>query len=72
MRCSSLSSSAVSACLVASLVWMNGWLAAAEPARAAGAKWESLFDGKTLGGWKPSEFGGTDDIEVEDGRLING
>ncbi len=72
MRCSSLSYSAVSACLVAGFAWMNGLLGAAEPASTADAKWESLFDGKTLGGWKPSEFGGTDDIEVEDGRLIIG
>jgi hypothetical protein len=31
---------------------------------------KSLFDGKTLAGWKKTAFGGEGDVEVDDGRLI--
>ena len=30
----------------------------------------SLFDGKTLGKWKPTKFGGEGEVEVKDGQLI--
>lgn len=33
-------------------------------------KWESLFDGKSLAGWKVAEFGGEGEIEVKDGAII--
>jgi hypothetical protein len=36
----------------------------------ADAKWQSLFDGKTLGKWKPTEFGGQGESVVEDGKLL--
>jgi len=33
--------------------------------------WSSLFDGKTMNGWKAADFGGTgDEVSVEEGRLI--
>ncbi len=32
--------------------------------------WESLFDGKTLEGWKDSDFGGGGTCKVKDGLLI--
>lgn len=35
-----------------------------------GAAWKPLFDGKTLAGWKKTEFGGSLDARVEDGKLI--
>jgi hypothetical protein len=42
--------------------------------RAAGAEkepaWTSLFDGKTLGEWKKTAFGGEGDVEVKDGRIV--
>ena len=41
-------------------------LAADEP------KWQPLFDGKTLDGWKVVEFGGDGDVEVKDGQVILG
>ena len=46
-----------------------------EPAEAAEsvkaeAEGKSLFDGKSLTGWKKIEFGGSGDIEVEDGEII--
>ncbi|HUY92954.1 MAG TPA: DUF1080 domain-containing protein [Pirellulales bacterium] len=44
----------------------------AEPPKADVPKWESLFDGKSLGGWKSSEFGGSGELEVEDGKLVIG
>lgn len=33
-------------------------------------KWETLFDGKTLAGWKRTEFGGGGEASVEDGFLV--
>jgi len=33
-------------------------------------KWISLFDGKDLGHWKPTEFGGQGESKVEDGNLL--
>jgi hypothetical protein len=36
----------------------------------AAAKWESLFDGKTLGRWKATDFGGQGESKVEDGNLV--
>jgi hypothetical protein len=34
------------------------------------AKWKSLFDGKTLKGWKSTNFGGEGDVEVKDGAIV--
>jgi hypothetical protein len=36
----------------------------------AEAKWQSLFDGKELGHWKPTDFGGQGESKVEDGNLV--
>ncbi len=33
-------------------------------------KWISLFDGKTLNGWKITDFGGQGDVYVKDGQII--
>jgi hypothetical protein len=41
-------------------------------AEAAADKWKSLFDGKTLAGWKISKFGGEGPVTVEDGRILLG
>lgn len=43
--------------------------AAAEPP-AKGDPLQSLFDGKTLDGWKKTRFGGEADVEVKDGRIV--
>jgi hypothetical protein len=32
--------------------------------------WESLFDGKSLGKWKKTEFGGEGDVTIEDGEIV--
>jgi hypothetical protein len=37
---------------------------AAEPA------WQPLFDGKSLSGWKVTDFGGEGEVRVEDGQII--
>jgi hypothetical protein len=37
---------------------------------AAKGKWKSLFDGKSLAGWKVPNFGTQGDVEVEDGQII--
>src|SRR6185436_8655928 len=33
-------------------------------------KWTALFDGKSLDGWKITEFGGQGDVEAVDGRMV--
>jgi len=46
---------------------------AAAPAAEKNADgWISLFDGKTLKGWKKSDFGGDGKIEVKDGTIVLG
>jgi hypothetical protein len=44
------------------------------PAPTASAEaeppWKSLFDGKTLAGWKIASFGGHGEVEVKDGRIL--
>jgi hypothetical protein len=50
-------------------------LQADEPKTAAQAAspeaaWQSLFDGKSLAGWKITDFGGEGEIEVKDGQII--
>jgi len=42
---------------------------AAPPGGPAAAEWRSLFDGKMLGAWKQSGYGGADDTEVVDGVI---
>ena len=44
-------------------------LRADEPQATAGG-WQSLFDGKTLAGWKVTDFGGEGEVTVEDGQII--
>ena len=53
---------------------LSGNFAFAEPpATAAKPKepqWKSLFDGKELGKWKSTDFGGQGEVKVEKGELI--
>ncbi len=49
--------------------------AASPKAPAAEGKkstWKSLFDGKTLKGWKSPEFGGEGKVEIKDGAMVLG
>jgi len=54
---------------------------AAEPSKPAGPTapaaaadteppWKSLFDGKTMAGWKIAPFGGHGEVEVKDGQIL--
>jgi hypothetical protein len=43
-------------------------LAAQEPKAAVG--WTALFDGKTLAGWKVTDFGGEGDVLVKEGEIV--
>ena len=51
--------------LLAALSSGAGALAADQQAAAT-----SLFDGKSLGDWKKTAFGGEGDVEVNDGRIM--
>lgn len=44
-------------------------LAPATGEESKASKWKPLFDGKTLEGWKITNFGGEGDVEVEDGVI---
>lgn len=43
------------------------WIGAAEPPKA---EWQALFDGKSLTGWKLTDFGGHGEVKVENGSII--
>src|SRR5262247_2068084 len=43
---------------------------AAPPDSAKAVEWKSLFDGKTLAGWKVTDFAGRGEVNVKDGRII--
>jgi hypothetical protein len=45
---------------------------AAKPAVADADGWKSLFDGKSLKGWKPTNFIGKGKVEVKDGCILLG
>jgi hypothetical protein len=53
-------------------VVLPGLLAACSSAPSGGeeAGWTSLFDGKGLGSWKKTEYGGEGEVSVEDGCLV--
>lgn len=44
----------------------------AAPREKAAKNWLSLFDGKSLEGWKITKFGGEGDVEVKEGRIVLG
>lgn len=44
--------------------------AAPKAADKPDVKWQSLFDGKTMTGWKPTEFGTGGEILVEKGQMV--
>lgn len=44
-----------------------------EPAKKEAAEkenWQSLFDGKTLEGWKVTDFGGQGEVSIKEGQII--
>lgn len=42
------------------------------PAAPPEAAWRALFDGKSIDGWKVTEFGGRGEVTVEDGTIVLG
>jgi len=56
--------SCLPACL-AILMFFHGAVSAADE-----PNWKPLFDGKTLKGWKITNFGGEGDVAVKDGQII--
>ena len=44
--------------------------AAAPSAPFEGEGWESLFDGRSLAGWRETKFSGRGEVQVEDGLLL--
>jgi hypothetical protein len=47
-------------------------IAPAEPPNAQGkhAAWKSMFDGRSLDGWKKTQFGGEGEVTVNDARIV--
>ena len=45
-------------------------LGLATPILAAEPAWKSLFDGRTLKGWKATKFGGEGEVDVKDGQIV--
>jgi hypothetical protein len=45
-------------------------LAPTLPLRAMAQEWEPLFDGRSLGRWRPSNFGGDGEVHVEAGAIV--
>ena len=43
---------------------------ASSAAAAAAASWKSLFDGKSLAGWKITDFAGHGEVLVKDGKIL--
>ncbi len=59
------------ACIVLTLAVLGGSRALGiENATPAPGAWRPLFDGKSLEGWKKTEFGGEGEVRIEDGKLI--
>jgi hypothetical protein len=51
------------------LAMAAGWTSAEEPTAAAAETWRPLFDGRALGDWKPTAFGGGAEPRVVDGAI---
>lgn len=54
------------------MLWNQGPhpTAQAEPPAGDASAWKSLFDGKTLDGWKIPQFGGEGKVYVEDDKIV--
>jgi hypothetical protein len=56
--------------LALSLLCVSADKSDSKPSDAGAGKWQSLFDGKTLGKWKPTEFGGQGESTVDNGTIL--
>src|SRR5437899_7479949 len=64
---------ALLAALVVALLTATGRARGApEPGKGAppAPAWKSLFDGKSLAGWKATPFGGEGEVSVENGAIV--
>src|SRR6185436_11855284 len=57
-------------CVILGLFTFTLRLAAQQPSAAKAGDGQALFDGKTLMGWKATDFGGEGEVAVEDGQII--
>jgi hypothetical protein len=62
-------------CLYAAIVMLTSlqptaWADEPRQEKSKENTWVSLFDGKTLKGWKVTEFGGEGDVRVEEGQIV--
>ena len=53
------------------MVLLAGFLVSSK-ADSEQATWIELFDGKTLGNWVATNFGGEGNVEIEEGRIVLG
>ena len=58
--------------IVCAMVCASGILAQQAAKPAAASEWRSLFDGKTLTGWKETDFFGAGKVTVENGVITLG
>jgi hypothetical protein len=42
----------------------------AQGTKPADSSWQALFDGKALGSWQPSKFGGDGGVRVDNGQIV--
>ena len=52
------------------LLGISGGLLSGARLAAQPDSWRSLFDGTTLGQWKPTAFGGEGEVHVEEGAIV--
>jgi Domain of Unknown Function (DUF1080) len=52
------------------LTLLTGMAAVGWPVAARSGDWVVLFDGTSLGKWKPTAFGGEGDVRVEGGEIV--
>lgn len=52
------------------ILWCGTVAGAEPPSDLSKIPWKPLFDGKTLDGWKITDFGGQGEVKVEDGKLV--
>ena len=74
MRIPSMAPTGVAAlalALVTSLLTIATWATGAEkPAEKDKTDWKKLFDGKSLAGWKSTNFGGEGKVSIEGGAVV--
>jgi hypothetical protein len=56
--------------LTGAVALAEGDAAKGKPGETGKSQWRTLFDGKTLAGWKSTQFGANGEPEVQDGQII--